>query len=210
MLVNTARGGLVDEAALLEAVRSGQVAAAGLDSFAVEPMAAPHPFHGEPNIVLSPHIGGVTAMPTSTWAWVRRATCWRCCDVMGGQVDFMFGTVAATSPLIASGKLRALAISSPKRSQRLPNVPTIAESVVPGYEAFEWHGVFVPSGTPPDIVARLQKAVAESLQDEDVKKRFSDVGAQPIGSTPAEFADYLKKEDARWGEVVRKGNIKLD
>jgi tripartite-type tricarboxylate transporter receptor subunit TctC len=131
-------------------------------------------------------------------------------DVMGGQVDFMFGTVAATSPLIASGKLRALAISSPKRSQRLPNVPTIAESVVPGYEAFEWHGVFVPSGTPPDIVARLQKAVAESLQDEDVKKRFSDVGAQPIGSTPAEFADYLKKEDARWGEVVRKGNIKLD
>ncbi|MBA2961876.1 MULTISPECIES: tripartite tricarboxylate transporter substrate binding protein [Ramlibacter] len=131
-------------------------------------------------------------------------------DVMGGQVDFMFGTVAAASPLIDSGKLRALAISSAKRSPRLPNVPTVAEAVLPGYEASEWHGVFVPAGTPADIVARLQKAVTESLQDEEVKKRFSDVGAQPIGSTPAQFADFLKKEDAKWGEVVRKGSIKLD
>ena len=131
-------------------------------------------------------------------------------DVMGGQVDFMFGTVAASSSLIDSGKLRALAISSPKRSPRLPNVPTVAETVIPGYEVYEWNGVFVPARTPADVMAKLQKAVAESLQDEEVKKRFHDVGAQPIGSTPAQFADYLKKEDAKWGEVVRKGNIKLD
>lgn len=131
-------------------------------------------------------------------------------DVMGGQVDFMFGTVAATSPLIDGGKLRALAISSPKRSQRLPNVPTVAETVIPGYEVYEWNGVFLPAGTPREVVAKLQKAVSESLQEEEVKKRFSDVGAQPVGSTPAQFADYLKKEDAKWGEVVRKGNIKLD
>lgn len=131
-------------------------------------------------------------------------------DVMGGQVDFMFSTVAASSPLVDSGKLRALAISSPKRSPRLPNVPTVGETVIPDYEVYEWNGMFVPAGTPPDIAGKLQKAVAESLQDEEVKKRFSDVGAQPIGSTPAQFADYLKKEDAKWGEVVRKGNIKLD
>lgn len=131
-------------------------------------------------------------------------------DVMGGQVDFMFSTVAASSPLVNGGKLRALAISSPKRSPRLPNVPTVAETVIPGYEVYEWNGVFVPAGTPPDIATRLQKAVAESMQDEEVKKRFDDVGAQPIGSSPAQFADYLKKEDAKWGEVVRKGNIKLD
>lgn len=131
-------------------------------------------------------------------------------DVMGGQVDFMFGTVAATSPLVDGGKLRALAISSPRRSPRLPNVPTVAETVIPGYEVYEWNGIFVPAGTPADITAKLQKAVTESLQDEEVKKRFSDVGAQPVGSTPAQFADYLRKEDAKWGEVVRKGNIRLD
>jgi tripartite-type tricarboxylate transporter receptor subunit TctC len=131
-------------------------------------------------------------------------------DVMGGQIDFMFGTVAASAPLIGAGKLRGLAISSPQRSPRLPGVPTIAETVIPGYEVYEWNGMFVPAGTPPDVVGRLQKAVVESLQDEEVRKRFTDLGAQPIGSTAAQFADYLKKEDAKWREVVRKGNITID
>ena len=131
-------------------------------------------------------------------------------DVMGGQVDFMFATVAASSPLVDSGKLRALAISSPERSPRLPKVPTVSEAAIAGYEVYEWNGMFVPAKTPADIVAKLQKAVADSLQDEEVRKRFDDVGAKPVGSTPAQFADYLKKEDAKWGEVVRKGNIKLD
>lgn len=131
-------------------------------------------------------------------------------DVMAGQVDFMFSTVAASSPLVDAGKLRALAISSPRRLPRLPNVPTVAETVIPDYEVYEWNGMFLPAGTPPEIAGKLQKAVAESLQDDEVRKRFNDVGAQPIGSSPAQFADYLKKEDAKWGEVVRKGNIKLD
>jgi tripartite-type tricarboxylate transporter receptor subunit TctC len=131
-------------------------------------------------------------------------------DVMGGQVDFMFSTVAASSPLVASGKLRALAISSPTRSARLPAVPTIAETVAPGYEAFEWNGVFVPAGTPAPVADKLHQALVEVLKEDGVRKRFLDVGVQPVGSTPAEFAAFLKKEDARWAEVVRKGNIKLD
>ena len=131
-------------------------------------------------------------------------------DVMGGQVDFMFGTVAASGAHVAAGKLRALAVSSSQRSPGLPTVPTVAETVIPGYEVYEWNGMFVPTGTPPDIAAKLQNAIAESLQDEDVKKRFTDLGVEPVGSTPAQFADYLKKEDAKWREVVRKGNIKID
>lgn len=131
-------------------------------------------------------------------------------DVMGGQVDFMFGTVAATSPLIGSGKLRALAVSSPQRSPRLPDVPTVAETVVPGYEAFEWNGMLVPAKTPQPIVDQLQKAVVEVLQDGEVQQRLKDMGAQPVGSTPAEFADFLAKENTKWAEVVRKGNITLD
>lgn len=131
-------------------------------------------------------------------------------DVMGGQVDFMFGTVAATYPLVSGGKLRALAVSAPERSKRLPNVPTVAESAIPGYEAYEWNGVFLPAGTPAPIAAQLQQALAEVLKEDDVRQRLTDLGAQPIGSTPAEFAAFLKKEDAKWGGVVKKGNIQLD
>ncbi len=131
-------------------------------------------------------------------------------DVMGGQVDFMFGTVAATSGLIASGKLRALVVSSPQRSPRLPDVPTLAETAVPGYEAFEWNGLFLPAKTPKDVADKLQQAVQAVLKEDEVLQRLQEMGAQPMGSTPAEFAAFLKKEDAKWGEVVRKGNIQMD
>ncbi|KTT20588.1 LacI family transcriptional regulator [Pseudacidovorax intermedius] len=131
-------------------------------------------------------------------------------DTMAGQVDFMFATVAASYPLVSSGKLRALAATSPQRSPRLPDVPTVAETVVPGYEAYEWNGMLLPAKTPKDIADKLQKALAEVLKDEEVLQRMKDLGAQPIGSTPTAFADFLKKEDAKWGEVVRKGDIKLD
>jgi tripartite-type tricarboxylate transporter receptor subunit TctC len=131
-------------------------------------------------------------------------------DVMGGQVDFMFGTVAASYPLITGGKLRALAVSASKRSARLPDVPTVAETVIPGYEAYEWHGMFLPAGVPAPIAAQLQKTLVDVLKEDEVRQRMTDLGAQAIGSTAAEFGTFLKKEDAKWGEVVRKGNIKLD
>ncbi|MES2612529.1 MAG: tripartite tricarboxylate transporter substrate binding protein [Pseudomonadota bacterium] len=131
-------------------------------------------------------------------------------DVMAGQVDFMFGTVAATYPHIAGGKLRALAVSAPERSKRLPDVPTVAETVIPGYEAFEWNGLFLPAGTPEPIAARLRQAVQDVMKEDEVRQRLADMGAQAVGSTPAEFTTFLKKEDAKWGEVVRRGSIKLD
>lgn len=131
-------------------------------------------------------------------------------DVMAGQVDFMFGTVAATYPHVSGGKLRALAVSAPERSKRLPDVPTVAEAAIPGYEAYEWNGVFLPAGVPAPIATKLQQALQDVLKEDEVKQRLADLGAQPVGSTPADFAAFLKKEDAKWGEVVKKGNIKLD
>ncbi|WP_373783436.1 tripartite tricarboxylate transporter substrate binding protein [Delftia acidovorans] len=131
-------------------------------------------------------------------------------DVMGGQVDFMFGTMAATYPLVTGGKLRALAVAAPQRSARLPDVPTVSETVIPGYEAYEWNGIFLPTGTPEPVAARLHQALSEVLQEAEVRQRLSDLGAQPMTSTPAEFAAFLQKEDAKWGEVVRKGAIVLD
>jgi tripartite-type tricarboxylate transporter receptor subunit TctC len=131
-------------------------------------------------------------------------------DVMTGQVDFMFSTVAASSPLVDAGRLRALAISSAQRSARLPEVPTVSETVIPGYEVYEWNGVFLPAGVPEAVANKLHDTLVQVLKEEDVKKRFNDLGAQAIGSTKAEFADYLKKEDAKWAEVIKKGNIHLD
>jgi tripartite-type tricarboxylate transporter receptor subunit TctC len=131
-------------------------------------------------------------------------------DVTGGQVDFMFSTVTAAYPLVSAGRLRVLAVSSPQRSPRLPDVPTVAETVIPGYEAFEWNGMFLPAKTPKDIADKLQRAVVEVLKEEGVQQRLKELGAQPVGSTPEEFAAFLKKEDAKWGEVVRKGDIKAD
>lgn len=131
-------------------------------------------------------------------------------NVIAGQVDFMFGTVAATYPHVSGGKLRALAVSAPERSKRLPDVPTVAEAAIPGYEAYEWNGVFLPAGVPAPIATKLQQALQDVLKEDEVKQRLADMGAQPVGSTPADFAAFLKKEDAKWGEVVKKGNIKLD
>jgi tripartite-type tricarboxylate transporter receptor subunit TctC len=131
-------------------------------------------------------------------------------DVIAGQVDFMFGTVAATYPHVSGGKLRALAVSAPERSKRLPDVPTVAEAAIPGYEAYEWNGVFLPAGVPAPIATKLQQALQDVLKEDEVKQRLADLGAKPVGSTPSDFAAFLKKEDAKWGEVVKKGNIKLD
>ena len=131
-------------------------------------------------------------------------------DVIGGQVDFMFSTVAASQSLVSGGKLRALAVSSPERTKRLPDVPTVAETVIPGYEVYEWNGMFLPAGTPAAIAGKLQQTMVEVLKEDVVKQRLDDLGAKPVGSTPAEFATFLGKEDAKWGEVVRKGDIKQD
>jgi len=131
-------------------------------------------------------------------------------DVIGGQVDFMFSTMAASYPLVSGGKLRALAISSPERAKRLPDVPTVAETVIPGYEVYEWNGMFLPAGTPPAIAGKLQQTLVEVLKEDVVKQRLEDLGAKAVGSTPAEFATFLGTEDAKWGEVVRQGNIKQD
>ncbi|KAF1051581.1 MAG: hypothetical protein GAK34_01471 [Delftia tsuruhatensis] len=112
-------------------------------------------------------------------------------DVMGGQVDFMFGTMAATYPLVMGGKLRALAVAAPQRSARLPDVPTVSETVIPGYEAYEWNGIFLPTGTPEPVAARLHQALSEVLKDAEVRQRLSDLGAQSMASTPVEFVFFI-------------------
>jgi len=131
-------------------------------------------------------------------------------DLLGGQVDFMFDSITSARPHIEAGKLRAIAITTKTRSPSLPDVPTVAESGVPGYEVSPWFATFMPAGTPAPIVARLGQTLNEAMSDPEVKKRLAAIGAEPIGSTPQALAAHLKTETDRWTQLIKESNIKVD
>ena len=124
-------------------------------------------------------------------------------DLMGGHVQAMFGSVSGTLPFVRSGKLRALGISSPQRWPTLPEIPTVAESGVPGFEASTWYGTLAPAATPPTIVAKLQTDIAAALHAPEVRKHVQDLGFNAVGNTPAEFSDVIRNDMARWGKLIR-------
>ena len=131
-------------------------------------------------------------------------------DLLGGQVEMMFDNLPSSAPHIKAGKLRPLGVTSKERSPTLPDVPTIAEAGVPGYEALSWFGVLVPAGTPDAVVTRLQQEIAKILADPAMRERFAELGAVPAGDTPAEFAAFIGSETAKWADVVQKAGITLE
>ena len=131
-------------------------------------------------------------------------------DLLGGQVNYMFDSITSARPHIESGKLRALGLTTAKRSKSLPNVPTLAEAGLPGYEVSPWFAVFMPAATPKDIVAKVNAALLEAMNDPDVVKRFETIGAEPVGSTPEEMAQHLARESERWTKLIQERGIKLD
>jgi tripartite-type tricarboxylate transporter receptor subunit TctC len=131
-------------------------------------------------------------------------------DTLGGQVDLLFETPVAAAQYIKDGKLRAIAVSSPKREPSMPDVPTIAESGVPGYEVMSWQGVFAPAGTPRPIVNRLHDEIVKVLSQPDMKQRIAQLGMQPSTMSVDEFAAFQKQEVAKWADVVKTGHIKAN
>ncbi len=131
-------------------------------------------------------------------------------DLMSGRIELMFNSIVAILPHIQSGKLRALAVTSKRRSSLLPDVPSIAEAGWPEYEAGSWYGILAPAGTPPAIIDRLHKEIVKSLKDPEVQKRLAGEGADVIGSTPQEFAAHIKSELARMGQAIKAAGIKLE
>ncbi len=129
-------------------------------------------------------------------------------DVMGGRVNSMLVNFLSAKPQIDGGTLRALAMSSPKRSPFMPDLPTISESGVPGYEAIQWFGLLAPVGTPKAIVERLQAETARILQTPVMKERLALEGAEPVGSDPEAFGALIKAEMAKWSEVAKAAGIK--
>jgi tripartite-type tricarboxylate transporter receptor subunit TctC len=130
--------------------------------------------------------------------------------ILGGQVPFMFSTTIGILPRVRSGQLRALAVSSSKRIAAAPDIPTVSEQGLSGFDVVAWFGLFLPAGAPPAVVERLSGATRSALNAPEVRKRLVDLGAEPLGSKPAEFAAYVNAEFERWGRLVRESNIRVE
>lgn len=131
-------------------------------------------------------------------------------DVMGGQVDVMFIGSPPAMPLLQSGKLKAIAVTTAKRMAALPSVPTVAESGLPGFESIAAQGVFAPKGTPREVVNKINRDIARIIQMPDVRARWSQLGADPIDNTPAQFADWLDSEAVKWTKIVKDSGARPD
>jgi tripartite-type tricarboxylate transporter receptor subunit TctC len=130
--------------------------------------------------------------------------------LLGGEVDMVFENIAAAVPLVKAGKLRALAVTSGDRAASLPDVPTVADAGLPGYEIVSWQAVFAPANTPKPIVQRLAKEIAAIIKDPEVTDRLTKLGIDPSGAGPEELAAFQKAEVAKWGDLIKTAGIKVD
>ena len=131
-------------------------------------------------------------------------------DLLGGQVQMMFESMIGVLPFVQSGKLRALAVSGAKRSPAAPNIPTMAEAGVPGYQASGWVGVLAPAATPKPIIIRLNSEIDKVLKLPEVADRLSNSGAEPAGGTPEQFAAFIRAEIAKWTRVVKLSGARVE
>ena len=131
-------------------------------------------------------------------------------DVIAGQVTMLFDNAPSSMPFIEQGKLRALAVTSSRRLPNLPDVPTIDEAGVKGYESLSWSGIVAPAGTPRRVIDKLNAAIDRILRDPDVKQRFAGLGVEPVGGPPEAFTRQIRSESEKWGKVVRTANITLN
>ena len=131
-------------------------------------------------------------------------------SVLGGQTQMMFSNMLPAMPHVRTGKLLGLAVTSAERSPAAPNLPTVAESGISGYETTSWHGVVVPAGTPNAVVKRLYTELRQITRQPDVKDRFAQDGTQVVGSTPEEYAATVKSESAKWARIIKAAGIKAE
>jgi tripartite-type tricarboxylate transporter receptor subunit TctC len=131
-------------------------------------------------------------------------------DLIAGHVQLMFESLNSIAPYARSGKVKALAVSGPRRSPGFPNLPTIAEAGVPGYDASTWSGVIGPAGMPRPVVDKLNGAINKAIASPAFKARFGEIGDEPAGGTPEEFAETIRRDSAKWAEVVKRSGAKID
>jgi len=146
------------------------------------------------NLVHVPYIGSAPAVTA----------------ILSGEVQLGIFGVNVVMPHVRSGRLRALGVTSVKRSASLPEVPAIAEAGVPGYETTQWSAILTPARTPRAIVAKLSAEIDRALQRDDVRKQLANLGVEPAGGTPKEFATYLRADIARWTRLIKETGLRVD
>jgi tripartite-type tricarboxylate transporter receptor subunit TctC len=131
-------------------------------------------------------------------------------DLIAGQVQLMFATSASVIPYMKAGRLRALAVTTPQRSPSVPELPTVSEAGLAGFEATTWHGVVVPSAVPAALVQKLNQDINAALKEKDLSERLAGLGAEVLTGTPRDFADYIAREIPKWSKVVKDSGAKAD
>ena len=131
-------------------------------------------------------------------------------DLLGGQVQLMFDNMPSALPHVKAGKLRALAVTSPKRSSALPDIPTMDEEGLKGFDATSWFGLLAPAGTPKDIIAKLNAAAVKALATPEMRERLASQGAEAVGNTPEQFAAFIKAEIEKWAKIVKASGARVD
>jgi len=131
-------------------------------------------------------------------------------DLISNKVQVLFDSIVSGMPHVKDGKLKALAVTSLKRSPLAPDLPTASESGLPGFESDTWFGIYGPKGLPADVVTRLNAEFNKAIQSQDVRDRLGKLGAEPVGGTPAQFAAMVKKDSARWGKLIKDRKIQVD
>jgi tripartite-type tricarboxylate transporter receptor subunit TctC len=131
-------------------------------------------------------------------------------DLLGGQIQMMFATIPSVIQHVRAGSLRAIAVTSDRRSPALPEIPTVAESGFPGFQASSWFGFVAPTGTPDPIVRKLHEMIASIVRMPDINEQLSSQGADPVGSSPEAFGQYMKNETEKWAKVVKASRIRLE
>jgi tripartite-type tricarboxylate transporter receptor subunit TctC len=161
----------------------------------------------------APHLAGIAVEKATGARWVYipyKGGSQAIGDTVAGQTQVLMNGMLATLPFVQNGKLKVLGVSKSTRVPLLPNVPTIAEQGVPGFESGTWQGALVPAGTPPEIVTRLNAELTRIIRAPEVRSRLTAQGAEVYTMTPPEFAGFFGREQKRWATVVAQGGVKLD
>jgi tripartite-type tricarboxylate transporter receptor subunit TctC len=166
--------------------------------------------YGTPGVGTSPHMS-MELLKSMAGLDIRhipyRGTAPAVTDIISGQISAMFANALTAKPQVDAGKVRALAVSGPKSIEAMPTVPPVAQAGVPGYDAMQWYGLLAPAGTPPDIIKRLHAEATKALGTAEMKEKLAGDGAEPVGSSSAEFAALIKSELEKWAKVARTAKI---